>query len=134
MPSFGNVSKDRLATCHPDIQKVLEIAIKNGPDFTVVCGHRNEEDQNKAVAEGKSQTPWPTSNHNADPSVAVDIAPYFEGGILWNDKEKFRCLISYVLGIGDALGIRLRSGADWDRDWSNDDHSFIDWPHLEIIK
>ena len=52
MPIFGKNSLKQLDTVHPDLRKVLEEAIKTY-DFSVICGHRGEAEQNKAVAEGK---------------------------------------------------------------------------------
>lgn len=131
MPKFGDASEARLATCHGDIQKVLRAAIVNGPDFTVLCGHRNRADQDKAVADGKSQTPWPTSKHNTVPSIAVDIAPY---PIDWDDWNRFRVLAGYILGTADAMGIKIRWGGDWDRDYSEADERFRDLPHFELVR
>ena len=130
MPFLGGRSEWRLQTCDVRLQKVLRTAIKNGPDFTVLCGWRSEADQRKAVESGRSRTPFPKSKHNKTPSLAVDVAPY---PLDWEDIGRFRALVSYILGVGAGLGIELRSGADWDRDWKHDDHKLIDWPHIELV-
>ena len=44
MPEFGTKSRERLETCDPKIQLVLEEAIKHY-DFSVLEGHRTEEKQ-----------------------------------------------------------------------------------------
>lgn len=44
MASFGRRSLDRLATAHPDLQKVMKEAIQNF-DFTVLYGYRTPEEQ-----------------------------------------------------------------------------------------
>ena len=129
MPSFSKRSLDHLETCDARIQKVLNAAIKNGPDFVVICGHRNEADQNKAFDEGKSKVRWPNGRHNTLPSKAVDIVPY---PVDWNDLDRFRVLISYVLGIAEVMGVPMRSGFDWDGDWDEKDERFRDFPHLEL--
>ena len=46
MPKFGNASKQRLATCHPDLQKIMNEAIKY-IDFSVVEGYRTAAEQEK---------------------------------------------------------------------------------------
>ena len=51
MPTFSKRSLDNLAACHPDLQKVAHEAIKH-LDFTVICGHRGREAQNKAYKKG----------------------------------------------------------------------------------
>ena len=47
MPKFGRNSKKNLVSCHSDIRKVLNEAIKYY-DFSVICGYRPEHLQNKA--------------------------------------------------------------------------------------
>jgi len=39
MYKFGTKSQQKIATCHPDLQDILDEAIKI-VDFTVLCGHR----------------------------------------------------------------------------------------------
>ena len=130
MPEFSHRSLERLRTCHPDIRKVLKTAIVNGPDFTILCGHRGEEEQTKAFVEGRSSLKWPHSKHNQSPSRAVDVAPY---PVDWSDIGRFRVVVSYILGVADALGVEMRSGGDWDRDWEESDEWFRDGPHLELL-
>lgn len=134
MPKFGKHSEARLLTCHPDLQRVLREAIIDGPDFTVLCGHRGQADQDAAVAAGLSKTPFPTSKHNAQPSLAVDIAPY---PIDWNDHARFRALADHVMAAAARLGVRLRWGGDWDGDGKtrqdgDPDERFVDLPHFEL--
>ena len=72
MPRFGKTSKRRLATCHEDLQEILNEVIKYF-DCSVLCGHRGEADQNKAYESGHSKVKWPNGRHNKKPSIAVDI-------------------------------------------------------------
>ena len=130
MPKFSDRSLHRLTTCHTDIRRVLHKAIERGPDFTILCGHRDQEEQDKAFAEGKSQLRYPRSKHNKLPSLAVDIAPY---PIDWNDLNRFRFLAGYVLGIAAGMDVGLRWGGDWDRDYEEKDERFRDMPHFEIL-
>jgi len=158
MPSFGQRSRENLETCTHDIQLVLNKAIEI-VDFSVVCGHRGEQAQNKAYTEGRSTKQWPNSNHNQFPSPAVDIWPYYPGqdwkAEIWltdvavmeairemdtlkaqkalETIKRWHTLIGTVIGIGHAMGVPLRSGGDWDRDFRYDDHRLVDLPHLEEI-
>ena len=129
MPSFGPASEARLQTCDPRIQRVLREAIKFY-DFTVLCGHRTEAEQNKALAEKKSTKSFPNSVHNSLPSRGVDIAPH---PIDWNDLARFALLVGFVIGLGKGMGINLRSGLDWDDDGNIKEHTLIDGPHLELV-
>ena len=131
MPRFGTISLARLDTCHPDLQRVLRKVIEAGPDFTVLCGHRNQVEQDRAVAEGKSQARWPTSRHNTSPSGAVDIAPW---PIDWDDWNRFRLLAGYVMGVADALDVKLRWGGDWNKNYAEGDERFRDLPHFELME
>ena len=46
MPKFGKTSKERLGSCHPDLQKVLNEVVKTF-DCTVTQGHRKVAEQEK---------------------------------------------------------------------------------------
>lgn len=129
MPSFSQVSKDRLATCHPKLQALLNEAIKHY-DFTVLCGHRGKDEQDAAYNSGRSKVRWPDSKHNRTPSLAVDVAPY---PVDWSDLDRFRRLAWFLKGLGLGLGADLRLGADWDGDNDITDQTFHDLPHVELI-
>jgi peptidoglycan L-alanyl-D-glutamate endopeptidase CwlK len=99
-------------------------------DFTVVCGHRSEELQNKAFKEGRSKLEWPYSKHNRTPSLAVDIAPY---PIDWNDKERFYFLAGVMKAMAYKHDIGIRWGGDWKGDNDFKNNSFNDLVHFELI-
>lgn len=130
MPKFSKASLDRLATLHPDLQKVLNEAIKHF-DFAITCGHRSKEAQDAAYEQKKSQVRWPNSKHNSFPSKAVDVAPYVEG-IRWDDVEGFTLLAGLIKGIAVMMGVKLRIGIDWDGDLLVIEHGFKDRPHIEL--
>lgn len=121
MPSFSTRSKERLATCHPDIQKVLNEAIKHY-DFSVIWGHRGKEAQNRAYEDGNSKLKWPQSRHNSQPSEAVDIVPY--PGAFDNTDEEFYLMATYVYRAAAKVGVRLTWGGHW--------RSFKDLAHFEL--
>jgi peptidoglycan LD-endopeptidase CwlK len=120
MPSFGKSSLQRLNECHPNLQIILNEAIKE-LDFTILCGHRGEDEQNQAFAEKKSQVKFPNSKHNSMPSMAADIALY---PINWNDIAGFNKLMDKVQEIADKKGIKIRLGRSF---------SFKDYPHVELM-
>lgn len=132
---WSMTSRSRLETCHYDLQTLFNAVL---PDFdcTVLCGHRTEEEQNKAFAEGKSQLKWPNSKHNGEPSLAIDVAPW---PIKWEEKEQFYYFGGFVMGVANELynkGLmtyRIRYGGDWDGDKDLRDQSLFDLVHFEII-
>jgi hypothetical protein len=123
MASFGKSSKEKLATCDPRLQEILNEVIKIR-DISILCGHRGEEEQNKAFNGGNSKLKFPQSKHNSQPSKAVDIAPY-DKGIDWENREKFFELAGIVKAIAHTKGIKIR--------WGGDFTSFFDGPHYELV-
>lgn len=121
MPKFGKRSKKELATAHPDLQTLFNEAIKT-VDFTVICGHRAREDQEKAFMSGASRLHWPKSKHNKTPSLAVDVIPFpFKG---WENIDEFQNLAVAVKETAERLKIRVAWGGDW--------KDFKDYPHWQI--
>lgn len=128
MPSFSKVSKDRLSTADVKLQDICNEAIKT-MDFSVLCGHRDKVAQDLAYAQGTSKLRWPKSKHNTSPSKAVDLAPW---PINWNDIGRFMKLADLVLAIAKKKKIKIRWGADWNRNGQWQDEKFRDWPHFEL--
>ena len=139
MPKFGKRSRERLETCHPDLITLFE-AVAEEIDCSVLCGHRNKEDQDKAVASGHSKAVFPKGKHNASPSNAIDIAPY---PIDWNDRERFFYFAGFVLAKAEILknvgeiSHKIRWGGNWRGfrkgviDFSK--NTFDDLPHFELV-
>ena len=131
--SFSKKSLKNLSTCHIDLQRLYNEVIKEF-DCTILCGHRNETEQNKAVAEGNSTKKWPESNHNTKPSTAVDAIPY---PIDFKDREEIIHFAGYVFGIAQTLGIKIRWGGSWkgfgklNKDYYKD--PFDDLVHWELV-
>lgn len=128
MYKYGKSSRERLATCHPDLQKLFNELIKDW-DISILCGHRTEEEQNAAVASGNSKTPFPKSKHNAMPSLGVDAALY---PVDWNDTGRHYMFVGMVKQKAKDLGIEIRCGADWDGDNDTNDQTFNDLVHFEL--
>jgi len=132
MPKFGKKSLEKLATCHPDIQKVLNETIKYF-DFTVLEGRRTLETQKQYLKDGKTKTlnskHIPDSNDPKQYARAVDIVPY---PIDWEDRERITYLAGFIMGIAKQLNVKLRWGGDWDRDTELKDNNFDDLVHFEL--
>lgn len=121
MYSFGKHSKARLATCHPDLQKLFNEVIKE-VDCSILCGYRGKKEQNEAFAGGFSKLQYPKSKHNRKPSLAVDAMPY---PIDWHDLPRIIAFVEVVKKKANELGIKIRCGADFP--------TFKDYPHFELV-
>ena len=120
MAKFGKTSLSRLETCDKRLRDVLNEAIQHY-DFSVVCGHRDKEAQNRAYEEGNSQRQWPKSKHNTSPSLAVDVIPYPTG---YEDVDEFYIMASYILAAAIKLNVKIKWGGHW--------RTFKDYPHFEL--
>ena len=122
MYKFGKTSKQRLATCHPDLQEIMNELIKV-MDVSILCGHRTKEEQNDAYDKGHSKLRYPKSKHNKSPSLAVDVVPY---PIAWDNMKRFNRMVGIIQGIAHCKGIKIRVGIDF--------KSFTDAPHVELME
>lgn len=120
MNKYSESSLSRLETCHPKLQTLFKFVLPEC-DHTILCGHRGKEDQEKAVAEGKSQVHFPNSKHNLEPSRAVDVAP---SPIEWDNEERFKDFAKIVFKNAECLGIKVVWGGNW--------LYFKDLPHWEL--
>ena len=130
MPRFGRKSKERLSTCEKDLQLVFNEVIRY-VDCSVLEGHRGKDRQNSLYEDGKTKVRYPNGRHNASPSCAVDVVPY---PVDWKDRERMTLFAGFVLGIASQMGMKIRWGGDWDRDFEVQDNKFDDFPHFELIK
>ncbi len=130
MPKFGKRSQRNLSTAHEDLQRLFNEVIKYF-DCSVICGYRNEHDQNEAYHSGRSKLPFPRGKHNSLPSMAVDVIPY---PIDWQDIKRMYMFVGFVRAVAGFMDIKIRCGADWDGDTEVRDQNFHDLPHFELIK
>jgi len=142
MYEFGATSKGRLATCHADLQLIMNEAIKvSRVDFGIAEGYRSLGKQMQYFKEGKSKIDGVSvkGKHNVTPSLAVDIYPFVNGKALWDNEH-----LSYLSGIIDSVAQSLlgkgqiRHQVRWGGNWDMDgqiliDQSFDDRPHFELI-
>ena len=126
MPKFSNRSMTNLNSCHLVLRRVMSLAIEKA-DFTVLCGHRGQEEQDAAFEAGNSKLQWPRSKHNYYLSHAVDIAPY---PIDWHDEARFHSVAAEVKRAWGAMTDGAKMG--YDLSWGGDWVSFRDLPHWEL--
>jgi hypothetical protein len=119
---FSEISLQRLYTCHPKLVTLFKCVL-NEHDCIIICGHRNEADQNKAFDEGKSKLRWPKGQHNKVPSRAVDVMPW---PLEWDNHAKLDEFAKTVKYQAECLGIKIVWGGDWT--------GFVDRPHWELHK
>lgn len=120
MPEFSAISQSRLVQCDPRLQAVFNEVIKT-VDCAVICGYRNEADQNKAFHDGFSKLQWPDGRHNKYPSLAADVMRY---PVDWDDAERQATFAAYVKEVAASLGVDLEWGGNWT--------GFVDRPHFQI--
>jgi peptidoglycan L-alanyl-D-glutamate endopeptidase CwlK len=143
MPSFGKRSKGYLDTVHPDIQLVLNEAIKY-IDFSITDGVRTVEQQQALFNRGVTKCDGieKKSKHQAKDdgySHAVDIAPY---PLDYTEDNKKRARFYFLMGVIEGISrmfydrglidCQMRYGLDWDSDRHFNDQSFDDLPHFEM--
>jgi hypothetical protein len=127
MPKFSKASAAKLATCHPDLQKIFNDIITLR-DCVIICGARTLEEQQKAFAGGFSKLDGikKKSKHQISKeqplSLAVDALPY---PIDWNDKKGHEDFARAVKATAEHYKIKIR--------WGGDFKSFSDRPHFELI-
>jgi len=137
---FSQRSLERLETCEYDLQRLFKRVIEI-IDCSILCGRREEEEQNQLFEDGHSRVKWPDSSHNAvapELSQAIDAAPYYKERphIRWDKKSLWRWYFfaGIVRGIAEEMNIPIRQGCDWDRDTYVRDQRFNDLPHTELLK
>lgn len=139
---IGKTSRARLAGVHPRLVAVVELAIQRTTvDFVVLEGVRTPARQRELYAQGRTK-PGPkvtwtlTSNHFARADGfgwAVDLAPW---PIDWEGPTrfpKFDAIAKAMFEAAAELGVKIRWGADWDRDGKPRERGESDSPHFELV-
>jgi peptidoglycan L-alanyl-D-glutamate endopeptidase CwlK len=135
MPKFSQESFTKLSTCHPDLQALFYEVIKYY-DCEILEGYRGQAEQEQDFETGKSKLHYPYGKHNAQPSHAVDVAPY---PVKFGDYKRAIWFGGYVLGIAQKLkdeGKMLHS-VRWGGAWEglgklNSEGMLDDLDHFEL--
>lgn len=124
-------SLKKLEGVHPSLVRVVKRAIEiTEVDFAVVQGNRTQAEQDALYAQGRTK-PGPkvtwTRNSNHIGGRAVDLAPYVNGKIEWDDNGKLGLwpkIASAMKQAAKELGVPLEWGGDWTKT--------KDRPHFEL--
>lgn len=117
MAYFANRSLIMLSTCHWNLQRLAQEAIKD-IDFTIICGYRDRKEQQRSYFSKASELQWPNSRHNVYPAEAWDFIPC--PFTTWKDIEKFKIVAIVITAAAVRLGIPIETGAlDWGWDFGH---------------
>lgn len=130
MPKFGKKSLEQREMLCKDLRRLVDEVIKYY-DFSIVCSHRGQEEQQKEFNEGDSKAHFGQSAHNYNPSFAVDVYPYpvpqkqVNGFVVLDDDSKeWEKMIFAFKNAAIKLGINITCGIDFKK--------LVDKPHIEI--
>lgn len=149
MPSFklSQTSLKRLATVLEPMQRVVKRAIEiSEVDFGVSQALRTHDDQARLYGQGRTiaemkakglnpayakpsmkKVTW-TMNSNHMTGKAVDLVPYINGKVEWDDNGKLGLwpMIAKAMKTAAAeLNIKIEWGGDWKKT--------VDRPHFELV-
>lgn len=137
--ALGAKSKERLKGVHPKLVDVVEMAIQlTKQDFMVLEGVRTPARQKELYAQGRTKpgqkVTWTlNSNHFVNKATgyghAVDLVPF---PVDWSHK-KLDVVSKAMFAAADTLGVKIRWGADWDRDGKPREKGESDSPHFELV-
>lgn len=117
---FSQRSENNLRSVHPDLMKVVRLALELSPvDFGITEGLRTVERQKQLVAEGKSQT----MNSRHISGHAVDVFAYPTPAGSW-DWQYYQQISQAFKLAGKNLGIPVEWGGDW--------KTLKDGPHFQL--
>lgn len=149
MFQFSNKSKERLASVHPALQRVVVRALElSSVDFSVVEGARSITQQQENVHKGVSKTMKSKHLVHADGyAYAVDLYPYPYS----DDINDFYPIVTAMRKAAKELNTKIRWGGCWcelnsDTRLPKDiaeqytavrrkagNTAFIDGPHFELV-
>jgi peptidoglycan L-alanyl-D-glutamate endopeptidase CwlK len=116
--SFGSKSRAEMHKMHPDLIKVLNLAIeRTEQDFTIFDGFRTAADQNQLFRRGASQIDGyrRKGKHQIQSDGychAADLVPWINGRAVW-DWDAIYVIADAVVSSARELDVQLRWGGCW---------------------
>jgi len=136
-PSLDARSEGRLKGVDSKLANVVRKAktLSTVP-FTVVEGLRSAARQAELYAQGRTKpgkvVTWTMKSKHIE-GRAVDLAPYENGKIDWNDLSKFDAIARAMKQAAQELGVPIRHGGNWDGDDKPREKGETDNPHFELL-
>lgn len=119
--SLGKVSLKNLQGVHPDLVKIIKLAITiSRIDFRVIEGIRSEERQRQMMMSGRSLT----QNSRHLTGHAIDVVPFVDNKVPWEDFSMFEELAKIIKKAANDLDIPIIWGGEWSK--------LKDGPHFEL--
>lgn len=145
---FGSKSSSILCGVHPRMQAVAHRAIQiSEVDFAVVQGRRTVEEQQRLYGKGRTaaqliklgipakfavpgeaKVTWTMKSRHLSGN-AIDVAPYVNGKLEWDDNGKLGLWPKIAAAFKNAaaeLNIEIQWGGDW--------QGTKDRPHFELLR
>ena len=130
MPRFGKASLQRRELLCKDLRRLVDAVIKVY-DFSIICSHRGQEEQERCFNNGTSKAHFGQSAHNYMPSFAVDVYPYPTPYVqvkgvkqIDNESPEWDRMAQVFKDMAENLGIEITCGIDF--------KTLRDAPHIEI--
>lgn len=147
---FSQNSLNRLATVHPDLQRVARRALElSAVDFAITQGRRTLDEQRRLYGKGRTaaqcvrvgvpaeyarpseaKVTWvKPENGNHLSGRALDVAPYIRGKLEYDDNGKLGLWLKIAKAFKDAareLDVSIEWGGDWE--------GTKDRPHFELVR
>jgi peptidoglycan L-alanyl-D-glutamate endopeptidase CwlK len=120
---FSRRSESNLVGVHGALVLVVRYALRiSTVDFMVLEGLRSRKRQQKLVERGYSTTMH--SRHLT--GDAVDLAPWVDGRVPWDDWTQFERVATAMKAASKAVVVPIAWGGDW--------VTFKDGPHFELFR
>ncbi len=116
MNYYSKKSRERLNTCDERLIELFERVLVRY-DHSIICGHREKDDQNRAYLLGNSRAQWPQSKHNQLPSLAVDAGPWdkYLRDIPWEAMLPWYELATVVFDEAQKMDLKLTWGGHFSK-------------------
>jgi peptidoglycan L-alanyl-D-glutamate endopeptidase CwlK len=137
MGKLSQRSKDNLLGVHPNLVKVIELAVIDSPiDFMVIEGVRETKRQQDLFAQGRTKpgkivtyADGVKNKSNHQPKAdnyghAIDFVPIINGKVDWNNHNNFKIIADHIVATGKKIGIKIVAGFYWKKPY--------DPPHLQL--